>query len=366
MLNAIKPLVDSGIINEETRIAISEAWSTQLAEAREEIRAEMRGEFADRYQHDKSSMVEAVERMVTESLTVEIEEFQSEKTAVAEERVAAKVAMQESAKKFNDFMVSKLAEEIKELRADRKLQTQATQRLEKFVESQLTEEIADFQKDKQDVVATKVRLVSEAKSKLAEIQTKFVERSARLVKETVAKNLTAEMTQLKEDITSARENMFGRRLFEAFASEFAATQLNENKEIAKLMDMLSAKDAEIMEAKKQDKVKSALVQSKDAEIKVIKESTARSEKMSELLKNLNKEKSAVMGELLESVQTAKLQSAFDKYLPAVLGNGSAKKSEKTVLAESRVEVTGDKTAKVNVSEYNDNNVIELKRLAGLK
>ena len=366
MLDAIKPLLDSGIINEETQTAITEAWEAKLSEAREELRAELREEFANRYEHDKQTMVEAVDKMVTESLTAEIEEFQSEKAAIAEERVAAKLAMQESAKKFNDFMVTKLAEEIKELRADRKLQTEATQRLEKFVESQLTEEIADFQKDKQDVIATKVRLVSEAKSKLAEIQSKFVERSARLVKETVAKKLTAEMTQLKEDITAARENMFGRRLFEAFASEFAATQLNENKEIAKLMDMLSAKDAEIMEAKKQAEEKAALVETKEAEIKVIKESTERSEKMNALLKNLNKEKAAVMSELLESVQTAKLQSAFDKYLPAVLGNGSAKKAEKSVLAESRVEVTGDKTAKVNVVEEDDSNVIAIKRLAGLK
>lgn len=366
MLDAIKPLVDSGIINEETQTAISEAWESQISEAREQLRAELREEFANRYEHDKQTMVEAVDKMVTESLTAELEEFQSEKAAIAEERVAAKLAMQESAKKFNDFMVTKLAEEIKELRADRKLQTEATQRLEKFVESQLTEEIADFQKDKQDVIATKVRLVSEAKTKLAEIQSKFVERSARLVKETVAKKLTAEMTQLKEDITAARENMFGRRLFEAFASEFAATQLNENKEIAKLMDMLSAKEAEIMEAKKQAEEKAALVEAKEAEIKVIKESTERSEKMNALLKNLNKEKAAVMSELLESVQTAKLQSAFDKYLPAVLGNGSAKKAEKSVLAESRVEVTGDKTAKVNVVEEDDSNVIAIKRLAGLK
>jgi hypothetical protein len=366
MLDAIKPLLDSGIINEETQTAITEAWETKLSEAREELRAELREEFANRYEHDKQTMVEAVDKMVTESLAAEIEEFQSEKAAIAEERVAAKLAMAESAKKFNDFMVSKLAEEIKELRSDRKLQAEATQRLEKFVESQLTEEIADFQKDKQDVIATKVKLVSEAKTKLAELQANFVEKSARLVKESVAKKLTAEMTQLKEDIAAARENMFGRRLFEAFASEFAATHLNENKEIAKLMDAMSAKDAEIMEARKAAKAAAALVEAKEQEVKVIKESTDRSIKMNELLKPLNKEKAAVMSELLESVQTAKLQSAFDKYLPAVLGNGSAKKTEKSVLAESRVEVTGDKTAKQKVEDGNDNNVVELKRLAGLK
>jgi hypothetical protein len=58
--------------------------------------------------------------------------------------------------------------------------------------------------------------------------------------------------------------------------------------------------------------------------------------------------------------------AYDKYLPAVLNNSQAPvKAEKSVLAESRVEVTGDKSAKANVTE-SDNNVVEIRRLAGLK
>jgi len=132
------------------------------------------------------------------------------------------------------------------------------------------------------------------------------------------------------------------------------------------MATMSAKDAELVEARKSAKAAATLVEAKEQEVKVIKESADRSVKMNEMLKSLNKEKGAVMSELLESVQTAKLQSAFDKYLPAVLGNGSAKTSEKTMLAEGRIEVTGDKTAKVNVSEHDDNNVVVLKRLAGLK
>jgi hypothetical protein len=88
--------------------------------------------------------------------------------------------------------------------------------------------------------------------------------------------------------------------------------------------------------------------------------------MSDLMKPLNKEKQAVMSQLLETVQTDKLQSAYEKYLPAVLNNSAAPKAEKAqVLVESRVEVTGDKSAKVAV-EFDHNNVVEIKRLAGLK
>ena len=365
MLDAIKPLLDSGIINEATQAAITEAWETKLNEARETVRAELREEFATRYEHDKSVMVEALDKMVTEGLTAELNEFAEEKKALAEDRVKFKTHMIESAGKFNDFMVTKLAEEIKELRGDRKTQTEAIAKLEKFVIHALAEEIKEFDQDKQAVVETKVKLVAEAKQKLAELQTAFVKRSANLVKEAVAQNLGSELAQLKEDIQSARENMFGRRIFEAFASEFAVTHLNENKEIAKLQAVIGEKESIIAESQKAIAEKEALVETKNREVKVITESVARKEKLSELLKPLNKEKADVMSSLLEGVQTERLQAAYDKYLPAVLNNTQAKpKAEKSVLAESRTEVTGDKSANTNVEP--DNNVIEIRRLAGLK
>jgi hypothetical protein len=274
--------------------------------------------------------------------------------------------MVESAGKFNDFMVTKLAEEIKELRSDRKTYESSMSRLENFVIKALAEEIQEFEQDKKAVVETKVKLVAEAKEKLAQLQQSFIQRSAELVKESVANKLESELTQLKEDITVARENMFGRRLFEAFASEFAVTHLNENKEVAKLQSALAEKEQQLSEAVQKVAEKSVIVESKEKEIRVIKESAERKATMADLLKPLNKDKAAVMSELLESVQTDKLQSAYDKYLPAVLGNGTSAKPavQKQVIAESRVEVTGDKSAKTVATEGNAN-VIELKRLAGL-
>jgi len=364
MLEAIKPLLDSGIINEETQTAINEAWESKLNEARESVRAELREEFAQRYTHDKAVMVEALDKMVTESLSAELKEFAEEKQALVEDRVKFKRHMVESAGKFNDFMVTKLAEEIKELRQDKKVQSEAIAKLEKFVIHALAEEIKEFDQDKQAVVETKVKLVAEAKDKLAELQEAFVKRSAKLVKEAVANNLGSELAQLKEDIQIARENMFGRRLFEAFASEFAVTHLNENKELAKLQAVIDEKETIIAESKKAVAEKEALVESKEREVRVIKESVQRKETLNGLLKTLNKEKAEVMSSLLEGVQTERLQSAYEKYLPAVLNNTPAVKAEKAVLAESRVEVTGDKSAKTDVEVAT--NVVDIKRLAGLK
>jgi len=366
MLDAIKPLLDSGLINESTQQALNEAWEAKLNEAREQVRAELREEFAGRYEHDKSVMVEALDKMVTESLTSELEEFHTEKKALAEDRVRFNMHMTESADKFNNFMVTKLAEEIKELRSDRKQYENSIAKLESFVIKALAEEISEFEQDKQAVVETKVRLVAEAKDKMAKLQTAFISRASELVKESVATKLESELTQLKEDIHTARENMFGRRLFEAFASEFAVTHLNENKEVRKLQDAVKQTQQALAEAKKQAEENSVLVESKEKEIRIIKESAERKVMLESMLKPLNKEKAAIMSDLLESVQTAKLQTAYEKYLPAVLNNGTVKTSApKAVLAESRSEVTGDKTAKT-VVEADDSNVIALKRLAGLK
>ena len=318
-------------------------------------------------EHDKNVMVEALDKMVTESLTSELEEFHAEKKALAEDRVRFNLHMNESADKFNSFMVTKLAEEIKELRNDRKQYENSIAKLESFVIKALAEEISEFEQDKQAVIETKVRLVAEAKEKMAKLQTAFISRASELVKESVATKLESELTQLKEDIHTARENMFGRRLFEAFASEFAVTHLNENKEIRKLQETVAEQNRKLAEAVQTAQEKEAIVESKEKEIRIIKESQERKTKLAEMLKPLNKEKAAVMSDLLESVSTDKLQSAYEKYLPAVLNNSTVKTvPEKTVLAESRSTVTGDKTAKTVVTTKDDSNVVELKRLAGLK
>jgi len=127
-------------------------------------------------------------------------------------------------------------------------------------------------------------------------------------------------------------------------------------------------DQLIAESKKQIQKAAQLVESKEREVRVIKESNDRTKVMSELLAPLNEEKATLMKSLLESVQTPKLKNTFDKYLPAVLNNGEVKKPVvKQALTESAIkEVTGDKSAKVQAEDVEQrDNVIDIKRLAGL-
>jgi hypothetical protein len=369
MLDAIKPLLESGLINEEVSGEIQKVWESKLTEARDQVRAELREEFAQRYEHDRSVMVEALDKMITESLASEITEFHEEKKAVNEERVAAKVKLNENAAKFNDFMVKKLAEEIKELRNDRKVQLENQQKLEKFVVHALAREIKEFTEDKKAVVEAKVKLVAEGRKQLEALKSKFVAESAKRINNVVTSHLKGELSTLKEDIKLARENNFGRKLFEAFASEFSVTHLNEKAETRKLLAVLEQKEAQLAEATNKVLETQKLVENKDREVRIIKESTQREKEMEKLLAPLNKEKAEVMRSLLESVQTPKLKASFDKYLPAVLNTGSEKATTKAALTESVIkEVTGDKqTANKKVEEdpVVENNLIDFKRLAGL-
>jgi hypothetical protein len=363
MLDAIKPLLDSDLITEETRTEINEAWEAKLSEAREQARTELREEFAQRYEHDKTVMVEALDKMVTEGLAAEIAQVAAEKQSLAEDRVRFQSKMKESSTKFNNFMVTKLAEEIGELRKDRKMHSEGLEKLESFMVHALAHEIQEFAADKRDVVETKVRLVREARGKLESLKARFVKESAQKMSQAVSQHLKTELSQLQEDIKVARENNFGRRIFEAYASEFGATHLNEKAEVRKLYSALSKKDAQLAEAIKLAQRAKVVVESKEREIRMMNESNERESTMEMLLAPLNRDKQEVMRNLLESVQTPRLKNAFEKYLPAVLEDRSVKAAK--VITESVSVSTGDKS--VPSSQQEDrSNVFNLKRLAGLK
>lgn len=365
MLDAIKPLLDSDLINEETRTEITEAWEAKLTEAREQARAELREEFAQRYEHDKTVMVEALDRMVTEGLQAELVQVRAEKQQLAEDRVRFQGKMKESATKFNNFMVTKLAEEIGELRRDRKVHAEGLEKLENFMVHALAREIQEFAQDKRDVVETKVRLVREARNKLETLKARFVKESAEKMSHAVSRHLRTELTQLQEDIQAARENNFGRRIFEAYAAEFGATHLNENAEVRKLSSLLTHKDRQLSEAIRLTERAKVVVESKEREIRMIRESNERESTLEMLLTPLNRDKAEVMRNLLESVQTSRLKNAFEKYLPAVLEDRSVRTAK--VITESVTEVTGDKSVPSGHQDEREakSNVIDLKRLAGL-
>ena len=362
MLDAFKQLVESGVMTEETQSVIESALAKKIEENRDQVTAELREEFAQKYNHDKGVMVEAIDKMLSERLAAEMAELAEDKRALVEAKVAYQHKMKSDAKVLESFILGQLGKELVEFQNDRQKVTENFHKLEQFVVHALAREINEFAVDKRDLAETKVKLVREAKSKFEEIKSKFIQRSAAVVQEAVTNKLNSEIKQLKEDIDSARENSFGRRLFEAFAQEYSGSYLNQKSETSKLLKVIEKKEQELAEAKTAMSHKDTIVESKDREIRIAKDLMERKVVMSEMLAPLGADKREVMQSLLESVKTSKLREAYDKYLPAVIEGEKKKVAPKATLTES-TEVTGDKESKPVVGL---DNILDIRKLAGLK
>jgi hypothetical protein len=363
MLDIVKQLFENNVISEEIKSEIESAWQSRIQENRDQVTAELREEFAQKYEHDKGAMVEAIETMLADRLQAELGELAEDRQGLIDARARYAEKMGKDSVALESFVLQNLKKELAELHEDRKSVAGNVGKLESFIVDALAKEIAEFHTDKKDLAETKVKLVRESKAKFEEFKKDFIVKSSAIIEETVSKGLRSEMKQLREDIEHARKNDFGRRIFESFASEYATSHLNEKSETAKLLKVVKQKELEIEEAAKVVAEKEGLVESRERDIRVLKDQMARKEVMGELLGPLSGDKRSVMGELLESVQTDKLRSAFDKYLPSVMNGGG---STKKVINEAK-EITGDKAKAQPIGgEEKTAEIFDIRRLAGLK
>jgi len=468
MDNGLNTLLESGLLNEETKTALEEAWNTKLEEVRaslrEEVEAQVREEFSVRFEADKGNLVEAMDNMLTDAvkqyavesvaatkalneertkltqaikearadykaktashtkmleqfvmnqLAEELKEISEDHRAMQEQRVKlakeiseaqasydAKLA--EHADKLQQFVMAKLSEEIgsvkaqekalaeqrvldaKKLREHRTAMNEQTaariNKLEGFVLEQLNKEVGELHEDRNALVEARVRLVAESKAKLEETKKAFIARASKLVESTIEAQIRSELTQLKEDIQEARNNMFGRRLFEAFQAEFMTSYLSEGSEVRKLQTQLQESAQALAQAKEVLAEKNNEIQTSARRAKLAEERASRVQIKNELLAPLSKEKRNVMEELLETVKTDKLKEAFQKYLPTVLNEGmrSANKGRR-VLSETAAEpkktvaVTGNRVNPLaesaraeEVPALSNEARAELRRLAGIE
>ena len=359
MAEALKELLESDLLDENTKASIQSAWESNLTEARDALAIELREEFADRYESDKGQLVEAMDNMLSDAIKTEIAEFADDRKGLIEARVQYKQNVKEHTNALSSFVMEALRNEIVELREDRNKQFDNFNKLEGFVLKQLAGEIAEFNEDKKSLAEAKVKLIASGRQKLDEAKQNFIKRAATTVEKVVEDVLRNEMTQLKEDIKAARENNFGRKIFESFATEYMASYLAEGTEIRKLNSHIEEQEKNI----------TSLTESKDTadvEVKKLNDKINRDKVMAELLTPLAKSKRGIMEELLESVQTKNLKGSFQKYLPAVLNETAGKRETSKV---TLTEKTGDKVTQkeeTKSDENNGNNIIHLKKLAGIK
>jgi len=368
MAGTFNELLEGVNLSEEAKVAIQEAWEGRLAEAREEMTAELREEFAQRYEHDKGLIVEAMDNFISTKVEAEIQELAEDKKALSVQQVKYRKAISEHAQLLDKFVTKMVAKEVQELRADRNRVAEHMSKLDEFVSEQLAEELKEFHEDKKALVEQKVKMVREGKRQLAEAKTNFIQKAAKTVEGTINKVISEEVKSFRDDITAARENDFGRRIFEAFATEYNTSYLNEAKEIHAVQKRMSEMEKALNEAKAQVAQRDEAKKLVESKLRVAEDRYARNEKLNSLLAPLGKEKKAIMQDLLESVKTENLEKQFDKYLPSVL-DGETLRAKKALTESVVKEHTGNKQAPAKAEAIdNTDSVVEIdtiRKLAGL-
>lgn len=370
----IKDLLENEVLGDEVKTALQEAFDNKVKAMEQQLQED----YAARYSKDKATLVESVEKVLDDAIRAELTEFAEDRSAMIKQRAKLSKAtmeakkvyankMVEHAKMLNSFVAKQLKEEIAEFVEDRKtLEAQRREmakelktikensarelatrvnKLEGFVLKQLTEEISEFQADKKALVEQRIKLAKEGKQKIAETQEKFVKRASSAINNTLNEVIKNELVQWRSDIKVARENNFGRRMFEAFAAEYMASYLSEGSEVKKLSRELQEQKAALSEALAKINEKEALVESANTKIRIAQDRLQRMQALNELLAPLARDKKAVMEDLLKDIKTQNLKEAFNRYLPAVV-NGN-RTTQKETLSETKtqsptVAKTGDR------------------------
>ncbi len=388
MENELKELLENEVLGPEVKTALQEAFNKKV----QETEAKLQEAYASRYEQDKSVLVEAMDNMLADAIKAELVEFSEDRTALIAQKakltkatMAAKkvyeAKLAEHVKALNSFIAKHLKEEVAEFHSDRKrLVIQRKQmaaelqnvresskkqfaekvaKLEGFVIKNLSEEIAEFQADKKALVEQRVKLAAEGKKKLQETQANFVGKATKLIDNTLNEVIRNELVQWRDDIKVARENNFGRRIFEAVAAEYMASYLSEGSEIKKLQKDMAEVQQRLAEAEAESSKKEKLLENAAVEVKAAKDKAVRLETLSELLAPLGRDKKAVMEEMLRDIKTANLREAFNRYLPAVINGNPQSVPAKATLAENAqnksVAITGDRKNKLSEAVIEESN-----------
>ena len=291
MEEILQKLLESDVLSEETKADLTEAW----AEA-----------------------VKAKKAQITEQVTLEV------RAELAEQWVKERDAL---IAKLDEFVTEQIESEFNELRSD----------IESF-------------RDLEAEYASK--LVTE-KTKIAESMTEELDILIDKIDAFFEQRLTEELDELKEDLEIAKQNDFGRKIFEAFSTEYSK-YVDEDAVQSKLA---------VTEAKLED-AKRALAEAEKETGKLLREA-----KLEELLKPLSGSKREQMQFVLQNIETKKLDEAYSHFIGRVLKEENKLVTESTKTVETKV-VTGDvKTAEdqqlTEERQMKSNSLETLKRLAGI-
>lgn len=290
----LQKLLSSELLSEEARAEISTQWAT---------------------------LIEQHKTAVREEVTLEV------RSEIAEQWANERDALIE---KVETFVAAKLKEEVAELEAD----------VERFrdLEAEFAERIVEQKHSMAEQLSTELDQLIDKMDAFFELR------------------LKEEFSELREDLEIVKQNEFGRRIFEAFSTEFNKSYVDEDS----IQSKLSAAVAKLEDAQQTISVL------EDKQAKMVREA-----KMDKILAPLSGKKREQMAFVLASVDTSRLEEAYSNFIGRVLKEDSAPvvSGEKQTLSESAsVVVTGDESTEApakQVATAAGDRYANLRKLAGI-
>lgn len=188
----------------------------------------------------------------------------------------------------------------------------------------LAEEIDDLKSDInrfRDLEAEYAEKLVEAKSDMADTLKSDVAQLIEKLDSFLEVRLSAELEELREDFDAVKKQQFGKKVFEAFVSEFKKHYAGDDSVESKLNET-------------EQRLEDALTALETAEKKTAK--LERTMKMESVLKPLSGRSKEVMEAILKNVDTVMLEDAYKTYVGRVLKEtteASTSEKEESVLAE---------------------------------
>jgi len=185
------------------------------------------------------------------------------------------------------------------------------EKVDSFVTEHLKTEIAELQGDIERFRDLEVeyseRLVEE-KQKLAEEVADELDQLVDKIDTFFELRLSEEIEELKEDLEVVKQNDFGRRIFEAYATEYAKSYVDEDA----VQSKLTVAESKLVDAQK-----------RLAELEADKNKMIREAKLQDILKPLSGGKREQMAFILQNVETSRLEEAYKHFVSRVLKEEAA-------------------------------------------
>lgn len=290
----LNKLLESELLSEETKAEISEQWTESVETFKAQVREEVSGEVRSEL---ASQWISERDELIT---------------------------------KVDGFVAEALTNEIDELKGD----------IERF----------------RDLEAEYAEKLVEEKHKLAGEVAEELDSLVDKIDAFFEMRLSAEMEELKEDIDVVKQNDFGRKIFQAYASTYANHYVDEDAVQSRLV---------VAESKLAD-AEAALQDLEEERNKMIREA-----KLEAILSPLTGKKREQMSMVLKGIDTSRLEESYKFFIGRILKEDDAAPIARS-LNESNTDrrttvVTGERQTPAESSNSKVNESLEMmKRLAGIK